>query len=101
MTIVVGTMRKAEASNKLIGLEIIRFISAIAVLIWHYQHFAYVADKPENFLIESQPFYNIFSFFYLHGYYGVEVFWCISGFIFFWKYKDVIENKVIGPKLFL
>jgi len=32
-------------ATKLLGLELLRFVAAFAVLIWHYQHFAFVADK--------------------------------------------------------
>jgi len=37
-------------ANKLLGLEVLRFVAAFAVLIWHYQHFAYFADKPVDFV---------------------------------------------------
>ena len=30
-------------SSKLLGLEVVRFVSALSVLIWHYQHFFYIA----------------------------------------------------------
>lgn len=89
-------------TNKLLGLEIVRFISALAVLVWHYQHFYYVADKPTNFVRDQQPFYSFLKIFYNYGYWGVEVFWCISGYIFFWKYGEAISNKIIkGKKFFI
>ena len=70
-------------NNKLLGLELIRFISAFAILIWHYQHFSFVADKPENFNREQQPYYYILILFYNYGGAGVQIFWSLSGFIFF------------------
>ncbi|TAM46504.1 MAG: hypothetical protein EPN61_05205 [Burkholderiaceae bacterium] len=72
-----------QKNNKLLGLEVVRFISALSVLVWHYQHFFYIADKPTDFVRELQPFYSMLSIFYDYGFYGVQVFWCISGFIFF------------------
>ncbi|MFV5384334.1 acyltransferase family protein [Acinetobacter junii] len=87
-------------TNKLLGLEIIRFIAAFSVLIWHYQHFYYIKDAPENFIRHNQPYYNILSLFYDYGFFGVQIFWCISGFIFFWKYRELIADKKIGPKKF-
>ncbi len=86
--------------NKLLGLELFRFISALSVLLWHYQHFSYVGDRPVNFVREQQPFYDALRFFYSHGYWGVEAFWCISGFIFFWKYRLAISNGTIAAKKF-
>jgi len=94
-----GTV-SAEPKNKLLGLEVIRFVSALAVLIWHYQHFSYVADAPVNFIRESQPFYPLLQLFYEYGYLGVHVFWCISGFIFFWKYKESVASGAVSGKTF-
>lgn len=91
-----------KEASKLAGLELIRFISALAVLFWHYQHFSFVADHQVNFVRESQPLYGIFGFFYDYGFYGVQVFWCLSGFIFFWKYRDAIASgSVSRGKFFL
>jgi peptidoglycan/LPS O-acetylase OafA/YrhL len=89
-----------RSTNKLLGLEIIRFVSAFAVLFWHYQHFAYIADKPANFVREHQPFYAVFKLFYNYGFYGIQIFWCISGFIFFWKYRETISSKSVSSKRF-
>ena len=90
----------SDQTHKLLGLEVIRFISAVAVLIWHYQHFFHFAGKPAHFNNIDQPFYQALRLFYDYGYYGVQVFWCISGFIFFWKYRDTIAGKMIDYKTF-
>lgn len=87
-------------SNKLLGLELIRFMAALAVLIYHYQHFAYVADDPTNLVKGQLPFYSILHMFYDYGFGGVQIFWCISGFIFFWKYRESISNITISSKSF-
>lgn len=89
-----------HSSNKLLGLEIIRFISAFAVLLWHYQHFSYIADKPTNFVRDNQPLYAWLKICYRYGFYGIQVFWCISGFIFFWKYRESISSKSVSGKQF-
>jgi len=88
--------------NKLLGLEIIRFISAFAILIWHYKHFTYFADVPVALNEQAQPFFKLFSLFYTHGFWGVQIFWGISGFIFFTKYRDFVsEKKITGKKFFI
>jgi peptidoglycan/LPS O-acetylase OafA/YrhL len=87
--------------NKLLGLEALRFLAAFAVLIWHYQHFAYVADVPVDLVKDQLPFYGLLQLFYLAGEYGVWVFWCISGFIFFWKYRDAISDRSMPGWTFL
>jgi len=88
-------------TNKLLGLEAIRFCCALAVLFWHYQHFWFVGGEPVGFDIERQPLYFAFSPLYKYGYFGVTIFWCISGFIFFWKYKRVIADGTVGYAKFL
>jgi peptidoglycan/LPS O-acetylase OafA/YrhL len=88
------------SGNKLIGLEIIRFVSAIAVLFYHYRHFAFVSDRSVGLVKEQLPFYPFFSLFYDKGFMGVQVFWCISGFIFFWKYRDTIADRLVGARKF-
>ena len=79
-----------KSSETIYGIEILRFISALAILIWHYQHFYFLGDQ--EFVKENQPFYAVFELFYTYGYQGVNFFWCISGFIFFWKYSDRIKT---------
>ena len=68
----------------LFTVDALRTLAAIAVLLWHYQHFYYVkaeAGMPPA-MREQQPLYDWLSFFYLNGHFGVELFWFISGFVF-------------------
>ena len=84
---------KPTPSNKLLGLEAIRFVAAFSVLIWHYRHFAFMADRSVDLVVNKLPLYGLFGPFYEAGNYGVWVFWCVSGFIFFWKYRDAISDR--------
>lgn len=87
---------KPPLANKLPGLEALRFVAAFAVLIWHYQHFSYLADIPVDLVRARLPLYGLLRPFYEAGEYGVWVFWCISGFIFFWKYRDAIFDRSVS-----
>jgi peptidoglycan/LPS O-acetylase OafA/YrhL len=89
-----------DRTNKLLGLEAIRFVCAVGVLFWHYQHFYFIPYKPTDFVAEQQPLYPMFRVMYEYGYFGVPIFWCISGFIFFWKYKQAIGDRILGHKKF-
>jgi peptidoglycan/LPS O-acetylase OafA/YrhL len=60
--------------------------------LWHYQHFASVGDAPVGLVRSELPFYRALFPFYEAGQSGVLIFWCISGFIFFWKYSAVIAD---------
>jgi peptidoglycan/LPS O-acetylase OafA/YrhL len=91
-----------EAANKLLGLEALRFLTAFAILVFHYRHFAFVADESVGLVPERLPLYGLLHAFYDSGAYGVWIFWCISGFIFFWKYRDAIADRsVSGWKFFV
>ncbi|MGO4743092.1 acyltransferase family protein [Serratia quinivorans] len=82
--------------EKIYSLDVLRGLAAISVVFWHWQHFFYIGDKPSNFIVEKQPLYNYLSIFYLHGDLAVELFFCISGFIFYWLYSKKISKKEIG-----
>jgi peptidoglycan/LPS O-acetylase OafA/YrhL len=86
--------------HRLLGLEALRFLATIAVLLWHYQHFAFVAGRPVAFVRSELPFYRVLFSFYEAGEYGVWIFWCISGFIFFWKYRTIIADRTIDGRTF-
>jgi peptidoglycan/LPS O-acetylase OafA/YrhL len=93
--------RSEQGDDRIVGIELLRFASAVAVLVFHYQHFAFVGYAPANFVREAQPFFRPLQLFYENGHYGVEVFWCISGFIFFWKYGRTIAERRISGRAFL
>ncbi|UFZ04350.1 acyltransferase [Bradyrhizobium ontarionense] len=85
----------SPGTHKLLGLELLRFLATISVLLWHYPHFAYVADAPVDLVRSELPFYRVLFPFYELGEYGVVIFWCISGFIFFWKYSAIIPDGTV------
>ena len=89
--------------NKLLGLEIIRFFSALSVLIYHYSLFFYVGGKPVNLIENNLPYYSVISFLYYYGLnFAVTVFWSVSGFIFFYKYSESIsEAKIDAMNFFI
>ena len=80
------------AGERLIGLELLRFVAAAGVLVWHYQHFIFVGHQETAYDAARLPFRWVFAPFYSYGYSGVQLFWCISGFIFTWKYAALISR---------
>jgi len=92
-------MRASADGGKLLGLELLRFAAAFAVLVWHYQHFAFNGTAIDV-ARSAQPFYAQLRLFYEYGWYGVQVFWSISGFIFFWRYRDSVAQGGIGGRTF-
>lgn len=92
----------SSAPQKMMGLEIVRFLAAMAVLIWHYQHFWHLGTEVPDFERSAQPLYVPLRWLYEYGVYGVQVFWCISGYIFFWKYSRMIaEGRMAARQFFI
>ncbi|RIX26981.1 acyltransferase family protein [Sphingomonas edaphi] len=84
-----------NGSSKLLGLEILRFFAALAVLLYHYRHFAHMVGV-RSVLRTDVPFYSVFWPLYEYGQYGVQLFWGISGYIFFWKYGRPVHDRQVG-----
>jgi peptidoglycan/LPS O-acetylase OafA/YrhL len=63
------------------SLDILRFLAAIAVLVWHYQNFSPVKANNIEELTSYQPLSNFFPLFYSHGFLAVQFFWTLSGFV--------------------
>jgi peptidoglycan/LPS O-acetylase OafA/YrhL len=91
---------RARPDHKLPGLEVLRFAAALAVVLWHYQHFAFTADKSTALIKQQFPFYDLLEPFYEVGLFGVQLFWCISGYIFFWKYVTAIADRSVDGRTF-
>jgi peptidoglycan/LPS O-acetylase OafA/YrhL len=85
----------AVRSNKLLGLELLRFLTAFAILLFHYRQFAFVGDREVGLIQDQLPIYWLFGRLYHSGPYAVRAFWCISGFIFFWKYRDAVAGRLL------
>jgi len=90
--------------KKFYFIELLRFFTALSVIIYHYRHFFkphssfstidYVVGK------SAQPFYSILEIFYNYGDYGVPMFWSISGFVFAFVYLEKKESTS-GKRFFI
>jgi peptidoglycan/LPS O-acetylase OafA/YrhL len=96
-------MKKINSTPKhFYSLDALRGVAAISVIVWHWQHFFYNGATSAIYNIGAQPFYFIFFPFYHRGYLAVDLFFSLSGFIFFWLYAENINNKQInGLKFFI
>ncbi|WP_428539818.1 acyltransferase family protein [Rhodopila sp.] len=92
---------RTQADGRLIGLELLRFLAAVGVLVWHYQHFMFVGHHEAAYDVTRLPFRALLAPFYSYGYSGVQLFWCISGFILTWKYRASISRTRLSFGRFL
>jgi peptidoglycan/LPS O-acetylase OafA/YrhL len=70
-------------------LDVLRGMAALVVVVWHWQHFF----NHEQFHPEQQPFYAVLKPLYLGGWQAVDLFFCLSGFVFFWLYSAKIHAR--------
>tara|TARA_B100001057_G_scaffold245480_1_gene245800 strand:- start:113 stop:1165 length:1053 start_codon:yes stop_codon:yes gene_type:complete len=88
--------------KKFTYIEILRLITSLSVLIYHYIHFFHPYNsfygQEITFNRTELPFYHVLNLFYDHGRYGVEMFWAISGFVFAHVYLD--QSKKTSSKEF-
>ena len=75
------------------SLDALRGLAALAVVLWHWQHFG----APRA----ASPLYSILWPFYAHGGGAVELFFCLSGFLFTWKYRDAIARGLSPWRFFV
>src|SRR5258705_313772 len=81
------------ADHALAGIELMRFGCAFAVLMTHYSAFSLYGIYDESIFAAARPtmpLYAILFPFYEFGPWAVQMFWLISGFIFYRQYADVI-----------
>lgn len=90
-----------HSNSYLYTLDIARGIAALAVVLWHWQHFFFRGPLPGSFERSDQPFYAVFSLFYEKGWMAVDFFFVLSGFIFFRLYARPIREKSIGLQEFI
>ena len=76
-------------NNKLSSIEFLRFISALAVVFYHYNQLFINFD---NNLLETLPFFSALKLSYVYGHYAVEIFFTTSGFIFSHVYLHLRKN---------
>lgn len=86
-----------QLPTRLFSLDVSRGVAALAVVFYHWQHFYYVDNiRPANFSKTAQPLADLFKIFYLKGHMAVEYFFLLSGFVFFWLYREPIRKGIIS-----
>jgi peptidoglycan/LPS O-acetylase OafA/YrhL len=74
--------------------DALRGIAALSVVFWHWQ---WLYSPPGEFTPpvdpSIQPFFWLLAPLYRYGVWGVEMFFSISGFVFFYLYADAIAQR--------
>ena len=87
-------MRRVTGIKRLTALDALRGVAALAVVAWHWQHFfAISGDWEPGWSPQQEPFYWLLKPLYVQGWAAVDLFFVLSGFVFFWLYSDAIREK--------
>ncbi len=78
--------------NRLTSIDALRGLASLAVVLWHWQHFFPTAAGPT----EEFPLFWLIWPLYQYGAWGVELFFSISGFIFFRLYAEPVARGDVG-----
>jgi peptidoglycan/LPS O-acetylase OafA/YrhL len=90
-------MHQPSIPERFYSLDVLRGVGALSVVLWHWQHF-FAPLNPRGVPpdLERLPFFPYLSFFYRHGFTAVELFFCLSGFVFFWLYGAAVGRREIS-----
>ena len=81
------------AIKRLTALDALRGIAALAVVAWHWQHFFSISgDWQAGWTRSMQPFFWLLKPLYIQGWAAVDLFFVLSGFVFFWLYSESIRD---------
>lgn len=80
--------------SKLPALELLRFAAAMCVLLFHYQHFVIYENWPGPWF-DVAPGAFLLQPIYIFGHFAVQIFWALSGFVFFSAYYDRIRERTL------
>jgi peptidoglycan/LPS O-acetylase OafA/YrhL len=75
------------------SLDGLRGLAALAVVFWHWQSF--LPGDPTR-----QPLYAVFAPLYNYGFMAVDLFFTLSGFVFFWLYRERVGAGNLAPQTF-
>jgi peptidoglycan/LPS O-acetylase OafA/YrhL len=91
-----GVERVAEA--RFYELDILRGVASFLVVVFHYKHF--LTEDAINFDYDHLPFHTVLMPVYTYGLMFVEMFFSISGYVFFWLYSEAVSQKRLGARRF-
>ena len=91
-----NNISKLGQIKRLYSLDVLRGFASLTVVLAHWKFF-YIPSGTQMSLMNTDPYLlNLLMWFDQFGGKAVELFFCISGFVFFWLYSNRIsQSKVL------
>lgn len=95
-------IKTASLPERFILLDLLRGLAAFSVVLFHWKHFMFApgAESASATMLQSQPFYDTLRVIYDQGFRAVDLFFCLSGFIFYRLYAQTIAEGQIDARRF-
>jgi peptidoglycan/LPS O-acetylase OafA/YrhL len=88
-------------AKRLYSLDVLRGVAALAIIFWHWQHFFAIRGTWQaGWSRLAEPGYALFKPLFEEGWVAVDIFFAVSGFVFFWLYLEPIRRREIGAGKF-
>src|SRR6187431_345802 len=92
-------MAVAKQIERFYWLDVLRGLAALVIVFWHWNHFVFNNEidalSTQSYDVTLFPLYKVFRAFYGQGWRAVQLFFTLSGFIFFWLYRNEISKNSI------
>ena len=92
--------RTDPVPQRFYSLDVARGIAALSVVFYHWQHFFYSGTRHGTFDWFSFPMGRWAFVLYTQAWLAVDMFFCLSGFIFYWLYSRPVAERRISPARF-
>jgi peptidoglycan/LPS O-acetylase OafA/YrhL len=83
------------------SLDLLRGLAAITVVLHHFPLFVSVNNEQYSFIMTHLPLFKWLAMFYHQGGLAVNLFFSLSGFVFFWIYSERVSRGFISASEFL
>ncbi len=94
------TANGAAKHERLYGLDALRGFAALTIVVYHWVFFFGNVSAAAAMRDSLLPFPGLLRVAYLYGYLAVDLFFGISGFVFFWLYADDVASRRISAPAF-
>jgi len=95
-----GLSSQQQPPERFYSLDALRGLAALSVVFWHWQHFFFSGIQLGAFDLARLPLSRLLHLLYTQGWQAVDLFFSLSGFIFYWLYSKRVAERRMSPGRF-